>query len=35
MNTQAAAIRKLGLSDVAVQGIERSNAMGLVPRLKN
>jgi predicted TIM-barrel fold metal-dependent hydrolase len=35
MNTQAAAIRKLGLSDVAVQGIERGNAMGLVPRLKN
>jgi 6-methylsalicylate decarboxylase len=35
MNTQAAAIRKLGLSEAAVQGIERGNAMGLVPRLKN
>lgn len=35
MNTQAAALRKLGLGDAAVQGIERGNAMGLIPRLKN
>ena len=35
MNTQAAALRKLGLGDAAVQAIERGNAMQLVPRLKS
>jgi predicted TIM-barrel fold metal-dependent hydrolase len=34
IDTQAAAIRKLGLSEATVQGIESGNAMGLVPRLK-
>ena len=35
MNTQAAALRKLGLTEAAVQAIERGNAMQLVPRLKS
>ena len=35
IDTQAAAIRKLGLSDATAQAIESGNAMNLVPRLKN
>lgn len=35
MNTQAAALRKLGLTEAAVQAIERGNAMQLVPRLRS
>ena len=34
MNTQAAAIRKLGLSEAVAQAIESGNAMQLLPRLK-
>jgi predicted TIM-barrel fold metal-dependent hydrolase len=34
IDTQAAAIRKLGLSEATVQAIESGNAMGLVPRLR-
>ena len=31
---EAAALRKLGLPDATVRGIESGNAMNLVPRLK-
>ena len=34
MDTQAAALRKLGLPDATVQGIESGNAIRMVPRLK-
>jgi predicted TIM-barrel fold metal-dependent hydrolase len=34
IDTQAAAMRKLGLSEATLRGIESGNAMGLVPRLK-
>ncbi len=34
INTQAAAIRKLGLSDATARAIENGNALNLVPRLK-
>jgi predicted TIM-barrel fold metal-dependent hydrolase len=34
IDAQAAALRKLGLPEATVQGIESGNAMGLVPRLK-
>jgi 6-methylsalicylate decarboxylase len=34
IDTQAAALRKLGLPEATVQGIESGNAMNLVPRLK-
>jgi 6-methylsalicylate decarboxylase len=35
INTQAQALRKLGLSDASVRGIESANAVKLVPRLKD
>ena len=31
---QAASLRKLGLAEATVRGIESGNAMGLLPRLK-
>jgi len=34
IDIQAANLRKLGLPEATVQGIESGNAMGLVPRLK-
>jgi predicted TIM-barrel fold metal-dependent hydrolase len=34
IDTQGAALRKLGLPEATVQGIESGNAMNLVPRLK-
>ena len=34
MDTQAAALRKLGLPEATVQGIESGNAMRMVPRLR-
>lgn len=34
INTQAAAIRRLGLTEAATQAIESGNAMNLVPRVK-
>jgi hypothetical protein len=34
IDVQAANLRKLGLPEATVQGIESGNAIGLVPRLK-